>query len=486
MSTHPKLVVRIEASFLPTDPRYTSTDSLRTIAPMGYDVSNMDDGRLSPFLTYAAVILGAALTAAIGVYLVATTNPRVPGKTVIRWCVDPNPIRKEQIKLFESKHPDISVINDPGAEAQRLLTQLAGDVPPDVMAIYDPQTIRLFAKNDVLLDLRPYVERYQLPVDKLYPGLKPYIYYVDRIVGVPENCGPYVLFYNRKMFREAGVPYPEPGWTWDECLDVAKKLTKYRVVNGRKLPIQKGLYVGTSDWWFFIWMHDGHLYSPDFKTCTIDSEAAKKGIRFWADLRLKYHVTPTTSEAQSMAPTGAWGSDALLFRESRVAMMISGRWLAIQYREQKDLDWDVVSVPHGPNRVTLLASKCYSIPKTCRHKHEALTFIKHLLSMDNQLLVANYGDGIPTLQDREIEKAFSYNPAYPSEKNNKLHIEEMKYARVQEFSPYINALDSAAIMSVEFDKMWLGSQSPDQACDRIARRINAVIRRNLANPNFLD
>jgi len=257
-------------------------------------------------------------------------------------------------------------------------------------------------------------------------------------------------------------------------------------VNGRKLPTQKGLYVGTSDWWFFIWMHNGHLYSPDFKTCTIDSEAAKKGIRFWADLRLKYHVTPTTSEAQSMAPTGAWGSDALLFRESRVAMMISGRWLAIQYREQKDLDWDVVSVPHGPNRVTLLASKCYSIPKTCRHKNEALIFLKHLLSMDNQLLVANYGDGIPTLQDKEIEKTFSYNPEYPNEKNNKLHIDEMKYARVQEFSPYINALDSGAIMSVEFDKMWLEEQSPDQACDTIARRINAVIRRNLANPNFLD
>jgi len=106
--------------------------------------------------------------------------------------------------------------------------------------------------------------------------------------------------------------------------------------------------------------------------------------------------------------------------------------------------------------------------------------------MDNQLLVANYGDGIPTLQDAAIEKAFSYNPAYPNERNNKLHLDEMKYARVQEFSPYINALDSAAIMSVEFDKMWLGSQSPDQACDRIARRINAVIRRNLANPNFLD
>lgn len=446
----------------------------------------MDDRRLGTAITAGALAAGTLAIILIGVYLIATANPTIPGKTVIRWCVDPNPIRKEQIKLFESKHPNIHVINDPSADPQRLLTQLAGDVPPDVMALYSPQSIRLFAKNDVLLDLRPYVKQYNLPVHKIYARLAPYVYYGDKIVGIPENCGPYVLFYNRKMFRDAGIPYPKPGWTWDDCLQAAKRLTKYQTIGGRKVPVQKGLYVGTYDWWFFIWMYGGHLYSPDGKRCLMNDEKVKKGIRFWADLRLKHHVTPTPSEAQSMAPTGGWGTDALLFRESKVAMMVSGRWLCIQYREQKDLDWDVTSVPHGPNRVTLLASKCYSIPKTCRHKHEALIFIRHLLSKENQLLVANYGDGIPALQDPEIEKAFAYNPEYPKERNNLLHVREMKYARVSESSPYINVLDQDAIMARELDKMWLGEQTPDQACEQIARQINAVIRRNMANPNFLD
>ena len=146
----------------------------------------------------------------------------------------------------------------------------------------------------------------------------------------------------------------------------------------------------------------------------------------------------------------------------------------------------MVSVPHGPNRVTLLASKCYSIPKTCRHIPQAITYIKHLLGKENQLLVANYGDGMPSLDDPAITKAFLWNPEYPNERNNKLHLDEMKYARVQEYSPYINILDVNAIMSVELDKMWLGEQTADEACDAIARRINAIIRRNLANPNFLD
>ncbi len=207
----------------------------------------------------------------------------------------------------------------------------------------------------------------------------------------------------------------------------------------------------------------------------MNSPEVKKGVRYWADLRLKYHVMPTTSESQSMAPTGAWGSDALLFRSSMVAMNISGRWMCIQYREQKDLDWDVVSVPHGPNRVTLLASKAYAVPKTCQSIDASLTFIKHLLGKDNQLLVANYGDGIPTISDPAINQGVCLQPDIPTRRTTRLHLDEMKYARVQEFSPYINNLDVYAIMGVELDKMWLGDQTPDQACDAIADRINSII-----------
>lgn len=437
-------------------------------------------------LTIIGVIAAVVVTIAMGVYLVSTANPKKEGKTVIRWVVDPNPIRKEQIKLFESTHPDMEVINDPGAESQRLLTQLAGDVPPDVMALYDPQSLRLFARNDVLLDLRPYLDKYNIPADKLYASLEPYVKYKGKIVGIPENCGPYVLFYNKKMFRDAGVPYPKPGWTWDQCLTAARKLTKYKEIGGRKVPQQFGLHISNYDWWFFIWMYGGRLFSEDGKTCTMDSEAVKRGIRYWADLRLKHHVMPTTSEAQSMAATGSWGAEALLFRESKIAMTVSGRWMCIQYREQKGLEWDVVTVPHGPNRVTLLASKSYCIPKSCRNKEAALTFIGHLLGKQNQLLVANYGDGIPTLNDPEISNAFLYNPQYPNEKNNKVHLDEMQYARTQEFSPYINSLDVTSILAIELDKMWLKQQSPDQACDEIAKRVNAIIKRNMANPNFLN
>ncbi|MCE5197722.1 sugar ABC transporter substrate-binding protein [bacterium] len=436
-------------------------------------------------ITLVATITGLLALVGLGIYLAATSHENTNGKTIIRWAVDAHPIRKVTIALFEKRNPKIEVMNDPDASQQRLLTQIAGGIAPDVMAMYTAEQLRMFAQNDLLLDLRPYVKKMHIPVDDLYPGLAPMVYYKDKIVAIPENCGTYNLFYNKKLFRQAGVPYPKPDWTWQDCLEAAKKLTKYKVVNGRKVPIQKGILVPDAWWPCFVWSWGGNVFSKDHKHCLLNTDEAKQGIRFLADLRLKYHVAPSSSEAQSMAPTGDYGGDMLLFKQEKVAMVMIGRFMITQYRLQKDLDWDVAYLPRGPVHVNIFGGKSYAIPKSSAHKEAAVKFVLHILSKENQLLIANYGDGLPTRRNKEIVKGFLYNPQYPKEKNNQIYVDELKYGRPAEDSPFINGTDFSSIADFEFGRMWLGEQTPEQACDKIAKRADEVIRRNLANPNFL-
>lgn len=436
------------------------------------------------FIKSILPIIGLALLVFLGIYLSATVRPMTRGVTNMRWVVDPHPIRPTTIALFEKKNPHIHVVNDPDADSRRLLTQLAGNVPPDVMTMYSPEQVMNFAKRGLLLDLRPYVKKYKIPVDKLWPQLKPYVYYDDQIVGIPENCGNQYMFYNKKMFRDAGVPYPKEGWTWDDYVAAAKKLTKYKVINGRKLPVQKGMYIDNAPC-LFIWKYGGSMYSPDGKTCTMDSKECKEGVRFWYDLRMEYHVLPTGEETGSMASMGGYGGAFLLFAQSKAAMVITGRYMVPQFRVQKDLEWDVAPFPRGKYTVAPFLSKCYVIPKACKNKPLALKFLRHILSRENQKLISDYGDGLPSINTPETIKDFLYNPAYPKETHNQMFIDELKIGREFEWSPYINISDSNAIVNRELDKMWLEQQTPDQACDNIAKDINAIIRRNLANPNFL-
>ncbi|MCC6483395.1 MAG: sugar ABC transporter substrate-binding protein [Armatimonadetes bacterium] len=400
----------------------------------------------------------------------------------IRWVADPNPVRLKQIAGFERDNPRVKVNLDPDAGSQKVLTQLAGGIYPDLFAIYDPASIQVFAKKGVLEDLRPLMKRYGIEESEFWPQLKPYMEHQGIICGLPDNCGPYVVFYNRRLFREAGVAPPEEGWTWDDLMDKARKLTQ-RDKRGRITRFG----IGYIEPWILFWQYGGRMFSPDGKRCVIDSPQCKAAARYWASFRLTEHVTPTASEEQSLAALGSWGGAGNLFKAERLAMYVAGRWMSIEYRKNKNLEWDVAPVPrHGQARDTLLASKVYAIPKGCKNKEEAFKFLRHLISKEGELLVASTGDGIPSIRRFAETQQFLFNPEFPSERNNQVWLDEMKYARPPELSPYVSNLDTQTIFDEEMDVMWQGGQSPEKACENIARRVTALIRRNIANPNLMD
>ncbi|MEI6916109.1 MAG: hypothetical protein WCL39_13320, partial [Armatimonadota bacterium] len=128
----------------------------------------------------------------------------------------------------------------------------------------------------------------------------------------------------------------------------------------------------------------------------------------------------------------------------------------------------------------------YAIPKGWKNKEAGFKFLKYLVSKEDELIVSSTGDGIPSVMKYGKAREFLFNPAYPNEKNNQVWLDEMKNARSPELSEYVSNLDSQTIFNEEMDIMWQRRQSSDQACDNIAKRINSLIRRNIANPNLMD
>lgn len=427
-----------------------------------------------------ALVMGAVLTGCAH---------KSGGPTTLRWVVDPNPIRVEQIALFEKRNRDLKILNDPDAGPQRVLTQLAGGVPPDLFAVYSPQSAALFARKDVLADLRPLVRQQGVDMGMFWPQLDGYIYENGdrehgRILGFPDNCGPYMLYYNKRLFREAGVPEPLPCWTWDQLTDAARKLTK-RDSRGR--TTQFGIVLPPPYLLeLFTWQNGGSWYNADGTRCMLDTPQAAGAFEWWANLRLKHHVAPSPTEEQSMAPLGGWGGSQNLFKAEKAAMIITGRWLIIEWRKNKALDWDIAPVPYGTKRVGMLESKIYSIPRSAPRKALSFRFLRHLVGQEDEQMVADYGDGIPSVRSYCATPQFLFNPKYPNEKRNKLYLDEMAVSRLKQQSPWVQQLDVDTIRDIECDRIWQGEISPTEAATNIARRINAIIKRNRSNPNLMD
>ncbi|MFB3896017.1 MAG: ABC transporter substrate-binding protein [bacterium] len=399
--------------------------------------------------------------------------------TYLRWMVDGNPIRKEQMAAFEKSNPDIKIKPDyPGINVtaeQKALTQIVGGEPPDVFTVYGTNFFRVLSEKSALLDLTPYIKKDNIDMTDFWPQLKPFIYGDNgKIYGLPDNMTDLVVFYNKRLFQEAGIPFPKDGWTLDEMLDIAKKLTKRDSKTGRVM--QYGIY-----YWKevqpIIWQFGGRLYSDDGKRCTFDSPECLAAIEFVNDLQMKYHVMPTLAEENQIANLGNWGGAMNLFTAEKVAMSVGGRYMTVSYRQRKDLEWSIAPLPRGKYPANFAFSKSYVIPHNAKHPEESFRFVKFLADKEDELIVTRTGDGLPSRISVSKLPEFLFNPEFPKEDKNQIYLDEMQIARTVEISPYVPGFEEARILNEEFGKLWAKKQTPKETVTNVAKQINALIKK---------
>jgi multiple sugar transport system substrate-binding protein len=391
--------------------------------------------------------------------------------------VDGNPIRKEQIATFEKANPDIKIKPDhPGSGLERkALTQIIGGSPPDIFTAYNIDIFRTLCEKKALLDLTPYIQKYKVDMTDFWSQQKPYLYYDDgKIYGLPDNLTDLVLYYNKRLFNEAGIAIPSDTWTLEDMLTAAKKLTKRDPNSGRTK--QYGIY-----YWKriqpIIWQFGGQLYTDDRKKCILDSPESLAGIQFLYDLQFKHHVMPSLAEENQITNLGNWGGAMNLFAAEKVAMLVGGRYMTIIYRQQKDLDWSISPLPLGKFPTNHALSKAFIIPYNAKHPEESFRFVKFLADRDDQLIVSRTGEGIPCRISVATSAEFLYNPAFPKEDKNQIYIDGMKFARTEQVSPYVSGIEATRILNEEFDKLWANKQNPKETVTNATKQINALMKK---------
>ncbi len=182
---------------------------------------------------------------------------------------DPAEINNQKaiVKTFTDANPSITVnvtVSDWEPYWAKLQTGLAGGAAPDVFAMDGPLGPD-YQTRDVLLDLTPYVQAENYDLGQLDANaVKDFTTADGGQFGLPRDLNVIALYYNKKMFDEAGVPYPDGTWDWDKLVEVAHKLTKD--TNGDGKPDQWGVYTETTDmenaWSSLVWQAGGDILAP--------------------------------------------------------------------------------------------------------------------------------------------------------------------------------------------------------------------------------
>ena len=142
---------------------------------------------------------------------------------------DPQEIKAQQaiVDAFHVANPKITVkvtVSDWEPYWDKLQTSIAGGDAPDVFAMDGP-LFPDYQTRDVLLDLKPFIDRDGYDLGQLADQAVADFTTPDGQFGLPRDLNVVALYYNKAMFDAAGIPYPDDTWDWAKLTDVAKKLT---------------------------------------------------------------------------------------------------------------------------------------------------------------------------------------------------------------------------------------------------------------------
>lgn len=283
---------------------------------------------------------------------------------------------------FMEQHPDISVRAQhiPNTTyVEKISAMLASGDPPDVAYLGEGQAFP-WAAEGTLLDLSDYFKEDAEASSRL-PATY-YNYGDGKTLGTNTAAETIVLYYNRALFEEAGVELPPTkaadAWTWDEFVEVAKKLTKDRSGNDATSadfdPENIQTYgISFPQWWGgylpLVYSNGGRFASEDGTELLLNQPEAVEVLQKMQDLIYVHHVAPTPAQSR------AFPSADVMMQTGKVAMTMDGHWKVLDF-SQLGMDWGMAVLPKFKEPVTILLGAPTVIFAATEYPDAAFEFYK--------------------------------------------------------------------------------------------------------------
>ena len=372
---------------------------------------------------------------------------------------------------WQKAHPNISVRFEhtpyTGYDS-KILTRIAGGAAPDVIAA-EVNYFVTFATRDVFLSLNSFIkDDKDFLLDDFFAPIIDRFTVNGQVLAIPRDVAPFAcVFYNKDLFDQAGLPYPTDDWTWDDMLNLAKKLTK-KDAAGR--VIQYGFYGWA--WQNFIYGNGGGLVD-DVKSPTktiLDDPKSVEGLQFYTDLINKYEVMPTPLALANLG----MGVD-MMFASGRLAMFLSGIWETPALRAKYSFHWDVAMFPKNRDGVRHFGSggTGYGILKSSKYRRESWEVVKALTSPEVQAQMAERGLAQPSLRTVAQGEHWAGSPLPPA--NKKMLNEAVTNIIFDPFHTKWREIE-AKYITPELDLVKLGKETAEAAAQKIVPKINEALQ----------
>jgi multiple sugar transport system substrate-binding protein len=336
------------------------------------------------FLKLAGLFTGGTLLNACAPSINAP-SPETPSEVQLvyqDWRTEWFPLMAQQmLEQFHSTHPNIRVfyVPDPVDVEESLLEDMKAGVAPDVFAACC-SFFPILAQEDQTLDLRPFIES-ELDEQTIQDWDPVQFQALQKRTGeqygLPKYHGALALYYNKDLFDEYRVDYPDGSWDHDDYLEAMKLLTHDRDADGR-LDLW-GSILDLS--WDRIQVHvnawGGHFVDPDDPSRSLMGEQPALDAMEWLRARMwDDRVMARPLDVQNIGTQQA-------FISGKVAMAEDGSWALKNILSNADFRIGIAPLPSGPEqRVTLSTTDGFGVYRGTLYPQASRDLLRFLISKD--------------------------------------------------------------------------------------------------------
>lgn len=343
-------------------------------------------------------------------------------------------------QLPENRNIKVKRINMGQAAAVRtkLQTMFAAGDPPDVFYLGLENVSDLAMKNQ-LADLEKLIAEDRaagtptVDLDDFFPATVR-CFRVDpetgqvgvgKLVGLPKDFTTVGFYYNRDLFRRAGLPEPPiTGWTWEEFIEAARVIGRLPNCYGADFVTWEQMVR------IYLWTHGIDFaapgWAPPFHFNDPVLQDALSRLQNWFHGEKRTLLSAKTQIETLQEP----------FLAGNVGMAGPfGKWKVPVYRNIESFDWDLAPLPHVKGRPPRngVFTVAWGIARVTPHRKEAWRFVKYLMSERGQRLMSRAGLAIPVLRNVAEEAVRADASAKP--RNAHLFLEAADVADPTDYPP---------------------------------------------------
>ncbi len=242
------------------------------------------------------------------------------------------------VDKFEAANPDIKVnaiySGNYDDTRVRALSAISSGEPAQLAVMFSIDAYDLIEQDLIV----PFDDVATSDADKawmngFYPALMANGQIEGKTWGIPFQRSTIVAYYNKDMFKAAGLDPEAPPKTWDELISMGKALTKDGT-SGLMIPSTGYPY------WMFqaLAIQNGkELMSGDGKTTYFDDPEVVKALEFWKSLSVEHGIMPKG--------TVEWGTLRQAFLEGKTAMMWHSTGNLTAVKNDAKFDFGVATLP---------------------------------------------------------------------------------------------------------------------------------------------